>query len=223
MEITPGIHQLRGLGNCFLMEVNDNLILIDTGIAGNTNKILDYLKNHLKRGLHDIKTIVITHHHFDHVGSLDKIKKITGAKVAAHHDDADYISGKKNQEGPALLNIMVRLLKLIYRIKPVEVDILLDDRDHIDDYLVIHTPGHTPGSICLYNPKNKVIFVGDNLRYVKGKIESPSPKLIMDQEQYKRSMEKLADLDIKVIFTGHSAPVTSDASEKLEEFLKNLP
>ena len=43
----------------------------------------------------DIKTIVITHHHFDHTGSLDKLKEITGAKVAIHSEDADYISGKR--------------------------------------------------------------------------------------------------------------------------------
>lgn len=211
------------MSNCFLLENGDNLILIDTGMAGNTNKILDYLKNTLKHDPHNIKTIIITHHHFDHIGSLDKVKKITGANVAAHSADADYVSGKKSQPGPAFLNIMVKLLKLIYRTKPVEPDILLDDGDQIGDYWVIHTPGHSPGSICLYNPKNKIIFVGDNLRYVKGKIKSPSPRLIPDQEQYERSIEKLADLDIEIILTGHSAPVTSNASEKLREFLKNLP
>ena len=93
--------------------------------------------------------------------------------------------------------------------------------DQISDYQVIHTPGHTPGSICLYNPNNKVIFVGDNLNYSKDKIEGPS--ILDDQEAFKKSIKKLGDLDIEVILTDHGPPVTSGTNKKLVEFLnKNV-
>jgi glyoxylase-like metal-dependent hydrolase (beta-lactamase superfamily II) len=222
MEVFPGIHEIKTrASNCYLV-VGDDVMLIDTGMPGNSSKIIDYLQNTLKRNPQDIKTIIITHHHFDHVGSLDKIKKITGAKVAIHLADANYVSGNENQTGPVFMIAMVNLMKFIYRTEAVEADILLEDGDQIGDYQVIHTPGHTPGSICLYNPQNKVIFVGDNLRYSKGKINGPSPRLLPEPEEFKESIKKLSCLDIDVILSGHSPPVTFDAALKLEEYLKNL-
>ena len=222
MEVFPGIHEINTrVSNCYLV-VGDDIMLIDTGMPGNSSKIIDYLQNTLKRYPQDIKTITITHHHFDHVGSLDKIKKITGARVAIHHADANYLSGNKNQTGPVFMRAMANIMKLIYRTEAVKADTLLEDGDQIDDYQVILTPGHTPGSICLYNPQNKVIFVGDNLRYSKGKINGPSPRLLPEPEKFKESIKKLADLDIEVILSGHSPPVTSTAALKLEEYLKNI-
>jgi hydroxyacylglutathione hydrolase len=221
MEVVNGIYNFRGISNCYMVS-NNEIFLVDTGMPGKSNEIVDYLKNNLKAKPQDIETIVITHHHFDHTGSLDKLKKLTNAKVAVHSADAEYLSGEKNQAGSVLMVPLVKLMNLIYRIQPVKADILLKEGDQIGDYRVIHTPGHTPGSICLYNPKNKVIFVGDNLQYSKGKIKSPSSRLIPEPELYKESMKKLGDLDIEVILTGHGPPVKSDANKKLKEFITNL-
>jgi len=222
MEVIPGVHEINTRVARSYLLVNDEITLIDTGMPGSAGTIFDYVKNVIKRQPEDIKTIIITHHHFDHVGSLYKIKNLTGAKVAIHKDDADFINGKSSHEGPAFLKFMVKLLEIIYRSKPVEADIILKDGDQMGDYRVIHTPGHTQGSICLYNPNNKVIFVGDNLIYDKGVIKGPGERLIPDSENYKKSMEKLAQLDIEVILCGHSEPVTSDASLKLNEYVKTL-
>ncbi len=222
MEVIPGIHEIDTRVALSYLVVGDQLTLIDTGMAGSAKKILGYVKNVLKRDNTDIKTIIITHHHFDHVGSLDKLKNLTGAKIAIHKDDADYISGKKSDNGSTLVNVFVKLFKIIYRYKPVEPDIILEDGDQMGEYQVIHTPGHTPGSICLYNHHNKAIFVGDNLKYIDGKIEGPGDRLLPEPNKYKESMEKLANLDIEVIFCGHTRPITSHASELLTEYVKTL-
>jgi hydroxyacylglutathione hydrolase len=221
MEVLNGIHEFKGVSNSYLV-LGDDIMLIDTGMPGNSGKIIGYLKKTLKHDPQDIKTIVITHYHFDHVGSLDKLKKITAAQVAVHRADADYISEKKEQPHMGFMGMVIKLLKLIYRTKPVKADILLEEGDKIGDYQVIHTPGHTPGSICLYNPKNKVIFVGDNLRYSQGKIDGPDPRLLPEPEQFKESIKKLADLDIEVILSGHSPPITTGAAYKLEGYLKSI-
>jgi glyoxylase-like metal-dependent hydrolase (beta-lactamase superfamily II) len=222
MEVLPGIHEIHGrASNCYLV-VDDEVMLIDTGMPGNSSKILGYLENTLNENPSQIKIIVITHHHFDHTGSLDKIKKATGAKIAIHSADAEYIMGDKSQSGPKFMNTMVKLLKIIYRTKSVVPDILLEDGDLIGKFRVIHTPGHTPGSICLFNPKNKVIFVSDNLIYSEGKIKGPIARLLPDPVKYKESMKKLAELDIEVILTGHSTPVTSGGGALLDEYLKKL-
>lgn len=222
MEVIPGIHEIRSrISNCYLV-VDHDIMLIDTGMPGNSSKITDYIEKTLKRSLQDIKTIVITHNHFDHVGSLSKMKDITRAKVAIHPADADYIRGKEPFAGPAFINAIMRLIQIIYRTKPVEPDILLKDGDLIGEYRVIHTPGHSPGSICLYNPQNKVIFVGDNLQYKEGKLQSPGERLLPEPEKYEESMKKLAELDIEVILTGHTAPVTSGGGLLLGEFVKGF-
>ncbi|MGZ7210323.1 MAG: MBL fold metallo-hydrolase, partial [Methanobacterium sp.] len=206
----------------YLIISKDDIILIDTGLPGNSSKITKYVENNLKRSIQDIKTIVITHQHMDHVGSLSKMKEITGAKVAIHPADADYIRGKQSHAGLTFANAMVKLIQFIYRTKSVEPDILLNDGDLIGGYRVIHTPGHTPGSICLYNPENKTIFVGDNLQYKEEKLYSPGERLIPEPEKYKESMKRLLDFDIEVILTGHTAPVTSGGGKLLREFVEKF-
>ena len=219
MEVTKGIHQFSGVSNSYIVS-NNELLLVDTGMPGKSGEIIDYIKNELKRDPTDIKTIVITHHHFDHTGSLDKLKEITGAKVAIHSADADYISGEKTQHGSLFMIPVVMFMKIIYRSRPVKADIFLEDGDEIGDYRVIHTPGHTSGSICLYNPNNKVLFVGDNLMCSNNKIEGP--RILHEPEKYKKSIEKLKNLDINIILTGHGQAITSEANTKLETFLNEL-
>ena len=219
MEVTKGIHQFSGVSNNYIVS-NKEILLVDTGMPGKSGEIIDYIKNELNRDPHDIKTIVVTHHHFDHTGSLDKLKEISGAKVAIHSADADYISGEKTQHGSLFMIPVVMFMKIIYRSRPVKADILLEDGDKIGDYQVIHTPGHTSGSICLYNPNNKVLFVGDNLMYSNNKIEGP--RVLHEPGEYKKSIEKLKNLDIDVILTGHGQAITSAANSKLETFLTEL-
>lgn len=221
MEIVPKIHQFSGMSNCYLIE-DEEMMLIDTGNPGNNKRILNYVKNNLNRNPEDINTIIITHHHFDHIGSLGELKKATGAKIAAHKDDANYIADTEKAEEPLISKIFINLLKSIYRPKTVEVDILLEEDDEIGDYRVIHTPGHTPGSICLYNENNKVIFVGDNLTNKGEKIEGPPGIFTLNMEQANESIKKLQNLDIEAILTGHSKPITSRTSEKLKEYIKTL-
>lgn len=221
MEIIPKIHQFNGMSNCYLIE-DEEMILIDTGNPGNSKRIINYVKNTLNRNPQDIKTIVITHHHFDHVGSLEELKKVTGAKVAAHKDDANYIAEKEKPEEPLISKIFINLLKIIYRPKTVKPDILLEENDEIGGYRVIHTPGHTPGSICLYNENNKTIFVGDNLTNKGEKIEGPPSIFTLDMEKANESIKKLQNLDIEAILTGHSNSIEFKASDKLREYIKTI-
>ena len=141
MEIVPGIHQVDGVtANCFII-VRDGLTLIDTGMPKNSVKIVNYIQDVLKQEPTDIKTIVLTHFHIDHVGDAGDLKKLSGAKVAIHAADADYIAGRKTQPVPGGIKGMIFkiLIPLFFGSKPVEPDILLNDGDTIAGSQVIHT------------------------------------------------------------------------------------
>ncbi len=223
MEIVPGVHQVDGVNaHSFIVIGSDGASVIDAGLFGSVKKIIKYVE---KIGLKpsDIKTIVLTHPHIDHAGSLSSLKKATCAKVAIHKEDADYLSGKKKQEIKAkgLRPMLLRLLMRFMAPKPVEPDILLTDGDRIGGLTVIHTPGHTPGSISLYDPDRKIIYVGDALRYVNGKIQGP-PGFTPDPETAKRSIKKIADLDYEIMLGGHGDVLRPKASEKVREFYSAL-
>ncbi len=88
-----------------------------------------------------LKGILLTHHHYDHVGGVDKIRKETGCQVYLHREDMDQFRQA--------------------------VDVPLEDGDRLtlgdEEIRVLHTPGHTAGSVCFYCPESKVIFTGDTV------------------------------------------------------------
>jgi glyoxylase-like metal-dependent hydrolase (beta-lactamase superfamily II) len=223
MEIVPGIHQIDGVnGNCFII-VRDELTLIDTGMPKNSAKIVIYIQDILDRKPTDIKTIVLTHFHIDHVGDASDLKKLSGARVAIHEADADFVAGRKTQPAPKGVKgmIMKVLIPLLFGSRPVEPDIRLNDGDIIAGLRTIHTPGHTPGSICLFDPASKILFVGDLLRFNGSKIEMGSSSI--DPREVQQSINKIAAIDFAIMLSGHGIPMRPDASLRVREFAKSLP
>src|SRR5664279_2449625 len=96
MEILSDVHWIDGITANTYLVLGNQTTLIDTGTPGKQENILRYLQTVLKGKPEDIKTIVLTHHHVDHTGSLYELKKITNANIAAYNDDLDIISGKKS-------------------------------------------------------------------------------------------------------------------------------
>jgi len=226
MEIVPGIHQVDGVNaNCFII-VRDGLTLIDTGMPRNSAKIVTYIQDVLKRKPSEINTIVLTHFHVDHVGNAYDLKKLSGAKVAIHEADADYLAGRKSQPLPRggmemITGIIFKvLLGLFFRSKPVEPDIKLRDRYIVAGLTTIHAPGHTPGSICLFDPASKILFVGDLLKF--NGINIGMGPLAFDTGEVQQSINKIAVIDFDIMLPGHGVTLRPDASIKVREFAKSL-
>ena len=98
MEIIPGIHWIEGInGNCYLIDGSE-LTLIDTGLPRKAKKILGYITGGLGRKPGDLKTIILTHCDNDHIGNAFELRNKTGAKIAAHSLDAEYIAGRKQRQ-----------------------------------------------------------------------------------------------------------------------------
>jgi glyoxylase-like metal-dependent hydrolase (beta-lactamase superfamily II) len=215
MEIIKGVYQIEGLkgSNAYLVEDMGTLILIDTGTPGNEKKITEEIQR-IGYQLTDVSAIVLTHWHVDHVGSLKKMKEITNAKVAVHEADADFVAGKKPQ--PKSDNLIIRLYLAVVKAKPVDVDLVLKDGDKVGRLIVIHTPGHSEGSITLLDSERKVLFVGDTLVTKNNSIKLPP--LILDKAQERASIEKLSTFDFDNMLSGHGNPIINNASSKLKNF-----
>jgi glyoxylase-like metal-dependent hydrolase (beta-lactamase superfamily II) len=230
MRVVSGVYRFGGLLNTGMGGPNvyllarDELTLVDTGFKGQHS--LRYIIRELGRLGYvpsDISNIVITHHHPDHIGNLAKLKEITGARITAHRLDAPYIEGKLQQPGPAMLvwlhSTFETLLQALSA-DPVNVDVLVDDGDILPIFgglKIVHTPGHTPGSISLHIEKEGLLFTGDAVNHRHG-IHLPSRAFTVDFQQELESVRKIAGLDFDVVCFGHGLPIVKNANRRIARF-----
>ncbi len=207
MRLTGGIYKVDGMrvANVYLVVIEDGLLLVDSGMPGNAKRILAFTKN-LGHQPSDLRFIVLTHCDIDHVGSVAKLKELTGAQVAVHELDAPVLSGdQKPQKGGLAMVVLYRLLWF----RPVVPDLLLTDGDTIGGFHVMHAPGHTAGSLVLYRDDG-VVFSGDALLSNKdGQVRPPDPRLALDRAEALASAERIKALPTRLLLTGHGAPVYS--------------
>lgn len=227
-EIAAGVYQVGGswgsgiFGANIYLVVDDDVTLIDTGFKGRLKSIVDSV-NGLSHSLSDIVRIVITHHHPDHTGNLAKLKELTGAKVIAHGGDAPYIDGTFRQPGPQRPTWLSRYLTSFdwpWTLTPVGVDIVVEDGDVLPllgGARIIHTPGHTPGSICLWLERKKLLIVGDLLANRFG-LRLPALMFTVDVAQEVRSINKILAFDFEVICFGHGPPIREHARDAVARF-----
>jgi glyoxylase-like metal-dependent hydrolase (beta-lactamase superfamily II) len=223
MEIIEGIHRVDQASNniahsnVYLVIQEKKILVIDTGTSGNAKKIVAYIQK-IGHQVSEVSTIILTHYHMDHVGSAKELKDLTLAKVAAHLEDSDFIAEKKPFPKPK--NILCRVVSSSIKPKPVEVDILLKDEDRIENLTVIFVPGHSPGSIALFDEQRKALFAGDTLRFDGIKITGAPKQFTWDYDKEKESIEKMSKLDFDIMLPGHGEVLKANASGAVKEFLK---
>ncbi|MEM0118045.1 MAG: MBL fold metallo-hydrolase [Conexivisphaerales archaeon] len=222
MQLSDQIHIIDGVrgANSYLYIEPGAAALIDTGMPGNAERILDYIR---VTGLkpEDLRYIVLTHADVDHSGSAKELREITGAKVAIHSADAVRIEGKtklKEVKGP--FSFIFNIANALISFQNFEPDILIKDSDSLLGLKVVHTPGHTEGSVCLYREK-EAIFVGDALRTTKkGSPKLPPSFLSINMQQAKESVRRISALEYRLLLPGHGRPITIAASEKVRKLVR---
>jgi glyoxylase-like metal-dependent hydrolase (beta-lactamase superfamily II) len=220
MEILEGIHQVDGVNaNVYVVVEGKELTVIDTGMPRSSGKILKYIKK-MKRQPSDVSRIVLTHFHIDHSGSAYELRKRTNARLAVHEKDADFVAGRKTLPKPK--NVLFRAVSSFIKFTPVMPDIVLNENDKVGRLVVIHTSGHTAGSISLYEPERRVLFVGDAVRFTDGKLVGPPEQFTADMNEATESIGKISRLDFDVMLSGHGEPLRPDASMKVKEFYSSL-
>lgn len=224
MEIAKDIHtipKVRG-SNAYLVKSDDGIVVVDTGLPGNADKILSYVESIGCRPS-DIKTIVLTHSDLDHVGSVARLKEKTNARIAIHEADAPRLSGEKEwRTAKGMSGMLLRVIGIFMRFTRVKADVLLADSDIVDGLTVIHTPGHSDGSICLYLP-SRALFVGDAL-LTNGKrtLTLPRKSMCTDANQAKESIKRLSELNYPLLLPGHGLPIEQNVSTATKEFIARL-
>ncbi|MGH2610694.1 MAG: MBL fold metallo-hydrolase [Tepidiformaceae bacterium] len=223
--VVPGVYLLDlGLSQAYLWDRGDALTLIDTGIAGSEQAILAALRS-LGRSRVEVDDIVLTHYHDDHRGSAARLANHTGATVVAHGADEPVISGRESQPPPNLTEeerpFAERVMPLVPQARPVEVARTVVDGDELaGGAVVVHVPGHTPGSIAIFVPSLRVLFTGDTIASVEGApILGP---FNLDRELAKESVRKQAGLDFDVACFGHGAPIVGGAKARIAEMAARL-
>jgi glyoxylase-like metal-dependent hydrolase (beta-lactamase superfamily II) len=117
-----------------------------------------------------------------------------------------------------IVGVLFKAASVFFKFTPVQPDIVLKENDRLGKLVVIHTPGHTLGSISLHDPERSVLFVGDAIRFVGGKISGPPERFTQDHEQALRSIGKISQMDFEVMLSGHGEPLKPEASKKVKEF-----
>jgi glyoxylase-like metal-dependent hydrolase (beta-lactamase superfamily II) len=233
-EVTTGILRINGLraANVYVIVSAEGLTLVDTGLAHEAERIL----SQLKAAGHEpsaVRNIILTHAHDDHAGGAASIAGLTGARVLAHREEIPFIEQTiPRRPKSRLLGIFSRITgRMMPRSAPCGVDVALEDGGAIegaDGYRVVHTPGHTPGSLCLYHPGRRILFCGDalfNRHPITGRrgLREPIRMFTADPEKARDSIRKLSKLNVEQLFCGHGEPILVDAGRQIENLLRRLP
>jgi glyoxylase-like metal-dependent hydrolase (beta-lactamase superfamily II) len=196
-------------GNIYVLKDGDNIVLIDTGTGLFVSDLYRFVES-LGLRKDSIKKVILTHVHIDHSGGLPKIVKDISPKVIVYEGEAQYIESGK---GSVILSTMMGV-----NFPPTKVDIRLKNDEMIEigrrEFKVMNTPGHTAGSICLFDEKNGVLFSGDTVfpDGAFGRVDFPTG----DPDALIRSIRMLSHLDVKHLLPGHMNAVLNQGKKHIE-------
>lgn len=251
MEVVAGVHRIKlpfpeGIPeytNVYVVEGSRGNILVDSGWG--SSEVLWAFREGLRENclkFQDINWIVITHIHPDHYGLASKLKEFCGAEVVMHRVEAGLINSRYKDFAGLLKQIeeelsrngvpQFELSKLTEAsiwmrqfVSPDLPDVMLNDGDRLSngsfEFEVLRTPGHSPGHICLYEPRKKWLFCGDHVLF------KTTPHVGFHPQSgdnplgdYINSLERLEALKANFIFPGHG-PVFNSLKLRAAEILQH--
>lgn len=195
-----------GIVNCYLLTGDQGSILVDTGNPGMTDAILSAIPNA------DVRLILLTHGHSDHIGSAACLRDRLHAPIAMHEADKVLITNpnaRKLYAHTPLGRMLSRMSESTMEhagTPAFEPDLLLSDGDSLSPYgvhaSVVYLPGHTAGSIGVLTDENDLI-AGDAACHM---LRPTAARLYEDRAMMERSIDKMNDLSVRRLYVGHGAP-----------------
>ncbi|MBA0048940.1 MBL fold metallo-hydrolase [Mycobacteroides sp. LB1] len=223
-QLAPALYRLRIPGgrahllNCYLWLGSDGVTLVDTGWP-NSAALIEQALHHLGKDRADVKRIVLTHFHEDHVGAAAEIASWSTADVIAGGADSAFVTGDGRGPVPVLTE-GERALHPGFDEPPhgpaCRVDRPVRDGDVMDfagGARVIEVPGHTPGSIALYLPEADAVLTGDSVAEFNGQVILGV--FNTDREAAMNSLARLAVTGAQIAGFGHGEAVLENAGDRI--------
>lgn len=210
------IHTLQGyIQNIYLVEDDQGILLLDGLSRADVEQVCDYITATLGRPISDLKLVVVTHMHPDHAGGAALLRKRTGVPIAAHPDARNWYTGLAGRTAHAIdvgltwwvAKRLGKPRRHIWYNPVLTADILLQDGQSLpifSDWQVLYTPGHTNHDISLLHRPSQQIYVADLMVQVRGQLVPPYP--VCHPNQYRQSLQRVADLNAAQVFCAHLAP-----------------
>jgi len=177
-----------GFVSAYVVARGGQATVIDTGVEGSEGDIEAVLAAQ-GLGWGEVGDVILTHSHPDHIGSA--------AAIAQAAPDAMFHAGEADVPAIDIGRTVAGLV----------------DGDTVFDLNILHTPGHTPGHVCVLDKANSILMTGDALTGEDGKVGLPNREFTPDYEEALRSVKYLGTLDFTTAYFGHGEPVTGGASE----------
>ncbi len=245
MRIADGVEMLelemnmmgnKSTINPTLFYDDEQAVLVDAGMPGH----LGLLKSAMEQAgipLERIKAVIFTHQDIDHIGGIKELQQAVGKPidVYAHAEDQPYIEGDKSpikMDPERVAKMLERLPEdmrkqaesLFLNPPTAKVTKVVTDGEVLPFFggvQVIHTPGHTPGHICLYHVESKTLVTGDATVSQDGKLLGPSAQATYDMDLAQESHKKFTNFDINQAICYHGGLCDKQVNEQMKEFAKN--
>jgi glyoxylase-like metal-dependent hydrolase (beta-lactamase superfamily II) len=218
VELAPGLFAVQLLSSRGFLVAEPELTLIDAGLPGSRRPLERYLAR-LGRSMSELRRIVCTHGHPDHIGGVREMTAHTKAEVLMHPAD---IAGLQVTLREAW-NERDRGKLIAWFTRGPHAATPINDGDVLPvlgGLQVIHTPGHTPGSVCFYAPQHRILFTGDVLQVIKGRVTFAHRYFSSDFAMACASVERLTRFDVQTIAFSHYPAWTDDANGVLAGLAK---
>lgn len=238
-EVTKDIWGLKTVFvNVYFIALNQNdWILVDAGLRGSSDKIKATAAALFGRGKAP-KAVILTHGHFDHVGTIEDLLEEWNVPVYAHELELPYLKGGSAYPPPDPLagGGLMSLLSVTYPRGPIN----LGDRVHalpkdgsipeLPEWVYVHTPGHSPGHVSLFRSKDSLVIAGDafvttkqesamSVAFQAKRLSGPPKYFTNNWAAARTSVKRLRGLHPKIAATGHGKPMYG---QELSEGLDNL-
>jgi glyoxylase-like metal-dependent hydrolase (beta-lactamase superfamily II) len=227
-RVADGVYQVKKGFRAFVIDGDEGLTLIDAGLPKRAGAFVEGIKS-IGRSVSDINSILLTHNHADHAGSVAALKRDSGAALYCSAADAPAVRGHAKTTLPPFLDrtplqVLKPLMRLLPSADPTEVDHEIEASEPSglpEDLTATATAGHTAGHTSyLLDRAGGILFVGDAAHHRRGKVSRgwfnrPTPDI-------DGSLQALAELDFETACFGHADPISVEAAAAFRRFVAKM-